>query len=119
MMSELEYLHQVLGPEPSLVGSSPLLLPWYQSQMLFFLLESFTMVIFGVYYRLVPAAASTMLARIHFWVALVGAATFGIGLALTLQGVTWLIQVSSLLVLISMAIFAWTVWTHRAGLTNA
>jgi cbb3-type cytochrome oxidase subunit 1 len=77
-----------------------------------------TMVIYGVYYRLVPAAALKLLARVHFWVALAGAATFGIGLALALQGVTWLIQISSLLVLLSMLIFAWTVWTNRAGLTN-
>jgi hypothetical protein len=77
-----------------------------------------TMVIYGFYYRAVPVAASKMLAVIHFWIALAGAATFGVGLALTLQGVTWLIQASSLLVIVSMLIFAWTVWTNRAGLTN-
>ena len=53
-----------------------------------------TMIIYGVYYRLVPVASGKLLAVIHFWVALLGAATFGIGLALTLQGVTWLIQIS-------------------------
>ena len=78
-----------------------------------------TMVIYGVYYRLVPAAADKLLATVHFWVALAGAATFGIGLALTLQGVTWLVQLSSLLVIVAMLIFAFTVWTNRAGLTNA
>lgn len=78
-----------------------------------------TMIIYGVYYRLVPAPSGKLLAVIHFWVALVGAATFGIGLALTLQGVTWLIQISSLFVLLGMLIFAWTVWTNKAGLTNA
>src|SRR3569833_285472 len=45
-----------------------------------------TMIIYGVYYRLVPAATGKLLATFHFWVALAGAATFGIGLALTLQG---------------------------------
>lgn len=77
-----------------------------------------TMIIYGVYYRLVPAAASRRLALVHFWLALAGAATFGIGLALTLQGITWLIQISSLLVILAMLIFSWTVWTNRAGLTN-
>ena len=77
-----------------------------------------TMIIYGVYYRLVPAATGKLLATFHFWVALAGAATFGIGLALTLQGITWLIQISSLLVIIGMLIFSWTVWTNRAGLTN-
>jgi cbb3-type cytochrome oxidase subunit 1 len=77
-----------------------------------------TMVIYGVYYRLVPAASGRMLATIHFWVALAGSATIGLGLALTLQGITWLIQVSSVLVLLAMVIFAYTVWTNRAGLTN-
>ncbi|HVX73399.1 MAG: hypothetical protein ACTHKD_12435 [Devosia sp.] len=78
-----------------------------------------TMIIYGVYYRLVPVASGKLLAVIHFWVALLGAATFGIGLALTLQGVTWLIQISSVLVLLGMLIFAWTVWSNRTGLTNA
>jgi hypothetical protein len=77
------------------------------------------MIIYGVYYRLVPVASGKLLAVIHFWVALLGAATFGIGLALTLQGVTWLIQISSVLVLLGMLIFAWTVWSNRTGLTNA
>lgn len=78
-----------------------------------------TMIIYGTYYRLVPAAADKLLAVAHFWIALAGAATFGIGLALTLSGVTWLIQLSSVLVLIAMLVFAWTVWTNRAGLTNS
>lgn len=77
-----------------------------------------TMIIYGVYYRLVPAAASKRLALVHFWLALAGAATFGIGLALALQGISWLIQVSSLLVILAMLVFSWTVWTNRTGLTN-
>ena len=66
-----------------------------------------------------PMPSAKLLAVIHFWVALLGAATFGIGLALTLQGVAWLIQISSVLVLLGMLIFAWTVWSNRTGLTNA
>lgn len=75
-----------------------------------------TMALFGLYYKAVPAAAVTRLAMIHFWVALVGAATFGIGVYLTASGITWIIQVSSLLVFASMAIFAWTIWANRGGL---
>lgn len=75
-----------------------------------------TMALFGLYYKAVPAAAVTRLAMVHFWVALVGAATFGIGVYLTASGITWIIQVSSLLVFASMAIFAWTIWANRGGL---
>jgi cbb3-type cytochrome oxidase subunit 1 len=78
-----------------------------------------TMVIYGFYYRLVPAAAGTLLARIHFWVALLGALTVGPGIAMAILGQGELLaQVTSILVLASMIIFAWTVWTNRAGLTN-
>lgn len=78
-----------------------------------------TMAIYGFYYRLVPAAAGKRLAVIHFWVALVGALLFGPGIALAVTGQGELMaQVSSLLVLLAMLIFAWTVWTNKAGLTN-
>ncbi len=78
-----------------------------------------TMAVYGFYYRLVPAAADKWLAVLHFWVALVGAVLFapGIALAITEQGET-LAQISSILVLVAMLIFAWTVWTNKAGLTN-
>jgi len=77
-----------------------------------------TMIIYGVYYRLVPAAASKMLAVVHFWVALAGALTFGPSLAALVYGITWPVSIASLIVLLGMAIFAWTVWTNRSGLTN-
>ena len=79
-----------------------------------------TMTIYGFYYRLVPTAANSRLALIHFWVALIGAVTFGPGivLAITGQGEV-LVQISTLFVLAAMLIFAWTVWTNRAGLTNS
>lgn len=78
-----------------------------------------TMTIYGVYYRLVPAAAATRLAVIHFWLALLGALTVGFGIALAIMGTTPILAiVSSLLVIAAMAIFVWTVWSHRAGLTN-
>ena len=79
-----------------------------------------TMTIYGVYYRLVPVAASRRLATVHFWVALIGALTFGLGIALAILSITEIVvQVSTLFVLGSMIIFSWTVWTNRAGLTNA
>ena len=78
-----------------------------------------TMMVYGFYYRLVPGAADKMLARVHFWVALIGALTFGPGIAMTLVGGSeMLVQISTLFVLGAMLIFAWTVWTNRAGLTN-
>ena len=77
------------------------------------------MTVYGFYYRLVPAAASKRLALIHFWVALISALVFvpGIAMAITGKGET-LAEVGSILVVLSMLIFAWTVWTNRAGLTN-
>lgn len=77
------------------------------------------MTVYGFYYRLVPAAADKRLAVVHFWVALVAALAFvpGIALAITGKGEI-LAQIGSILVVLSMAIFAWTVWTNRAGLTN-
>jgi hypothetical protein len=78
-----------------------------------------TMTVYGFYYRLVPAAAAKRLALVHFWVALVGAVTFGPGIALVLMGgANLLVQISTLFVLGAMLIFAWTVWTNKAGLTN-
>jgi len=78
------------------------------------------MSIYGFYYRLVPAAAGKRLALVHFWVALIGALTFGLGVALAILSITEVVvQVSTLFVLASMVIFSWTVWTNRTGLTNA
>ncbi len=78
------------------------------------------MAIYGVYYRLVPAAAGKRLALVHFWIALIGSLTFGLGIALAILNITEIVvEVSTLFVLGSMIIFSWTVWTNRAGLTNA
>jgi len=78
------------------------------------------MSVYGFYYRLVPAAAAKRLAVIHFWVALVSVVVFVPGIALAIQGKGEIgAIVGSLLVVLSMLIFAWTVWTNKAGLTNA
>ncbi len=76
-----------------------------------------TMVIYGVYYALVPAAGTKRLALVHFWIALIGSATFGAGIAMAVQqrGEV-LVQISTLFVIAAMIIFAWTVWSNRAAL---
>jgi cbb3-type cytochrome oxidase subunit 1 len=78
-----------------------------------------TMALYGVYYRLVPAAAITRLATVHFWLSLASALTFplGIGMAITQQG-EWLVQISAIGVILAMAIFAWTVFANRSALAN-
>ena len=78
-----------------------------------------TMAVYGFYYRLVPAAADKRLAVVHFWVALIGALAFPPGIALAILGQGEIVvQIATLFVLGAMLIFAWTVWTNRAGLTN-
>jgi hypothetical protein len=78
-----------------------------------------TMIIYGFYYALVPAAGKARLALIHFWIALIGAATFGVGIALAIQQKgEVVVQISTLFVIAAMAIFAWTVWANRAGLSR-
>ncbi len=79
-----------------------------------------TMTVYGFYYRLVPEAADKRLALVHFWVALIGAVTFGPGIAMAIVSHSEvLVQISTLFVLGGMLIFAWTVWTNKSGLTNA
>ena len=84
------------------------------------LLGFVTLTIYGVYYRLVPAAAATRLAVIHFALAFVAALITGLGIALAILGTTEIIAIiASLLTILAMLIFVWTVWSNRAGLTNA
>lgn len=77
-----------------------------------------TMVIYGVYYKLVPAAAQGRLALVHFWVALVGALTIGVGVAMAESGQgEMLAQVASIATILGMAIFLYTIVRHRAALS--
>jgi len=73
-----------------------------------------TMGLFGVYYHSVPAAAETHLARFHFAVATLGVLLIvpGIVLALRHSGET-LAKAGSVLTLLSMLIFVFTVFRHR------
>ena len=77
-----------------------------------------SMAIYGFYYKLVPAAAVTRLALVHFWLSALGAATFGAGIAMAIsaQG-EWLAIIASLLTILGALVFAVTVFRNRAGLT--
>jgi len=77
-----------------------------------------TMALFAIYYHLVPAAADTLLAKVHYAVALAGVVLLvpGIVQAIRLTGET-LAKAGSALTLASMAIFLFTV--ARQGLRPA
>ena len=72
-----------------------------------------TMALFGIYYHLTPQAAATMLARVHYVVALAGLVLFipGIVQAIRQTGET-LAAAGSILTLLSMLIFLFTVVTQ-------
>lgn len=76
-----------------------------------------TMAIYGLYYARVPAAL-TRLAAIHFGVTLIGNLVFPFGIALAVLGQTpALAAIGGALQILSMAIFAYTVWRHRGAIT--
>lgn len=69
-----------------------------------------SMAIFGVYYHLVPAAAASRLATLHFIVATLGLIVFVPGIALAIMGRgEALASIGALLSLASMLIFLVTV----------
>lgn len=73
-----------------------------------------TMGLFGLYYHLVPEAADKMLAKIHFVVALAGVVVIVPGIVQAIQETgDMLAKLGSLLTLISMLIFLWTVMSSR------
>jgi cbb3-type cytochrome oxidase subunit 1 len=76
-----------------------------------------TMALYGLYYKAVPAAGRSRLALVHFWLATLGSATIGLGIAFAMQGQQMLVQISSLIVIAAMILFAYIVWTNRAGMT--
>jgi hypothetical protein len=76
------------------------------------------MSIYGFYYKMVPVAAQSRLALVHFAVSLLGALAFGPGVAMAITGQgEWLVVVGSLLTIAGMLIFAVTVFRNRAALT--
>jgi hypothetical protein len=65
--------------------------------------------VFGLYYRVVPAAGTTALAKVQGWLHIVGAIVFPAGVAIVLVKGTALIAapiVGSLIVTAAMALFA-------------
>ena len=65
--------------------------------------------VFGLYYRLVPAAGSTGLAKVQGWLHIVGAILFPAGIALVvLKGTSYIAApvIGSLIVVAAMALFA-------------
>ncbi|WCL53232.1 hypothetical protein [Gimibacter soli] len=72
------------------------------------LLGFVSMMLFGGYYRLHPAANHTMLARMHFWLSNIGLWMMIVGLFVMFSGnmgAEPLTAVGSIVVLISMAMF--------------
>jgi hypothetical protein len=69
------------------------------------------MFLVGLYYRIVPAAGTGLLANIQGSLLIIGAIVLPIGIALVLQGGTGILAIiGSLIVLAAMAVFAWIVF---------
>ena len=74
--------------------------------------------LFGLYYRLVPAAGSSSLARVQGWLHIVGAILFPAGVALVIvKGPPFIVVpiVGSLIVTVAMALFAVIVFRTSPG----
>jgi hypothetical protein len=64
--------------------------------------------LFGLYYRLVPAAGASMLAKAQGWLHIIGAVLFPVGVAIVvLKGASFIAApiVGSLIVVVAMALF--------------
>lgn len=74
------------------------------------------MSIYGTFYALAPRAAATRLALAHFLLTVAAVAVMvpGIAIALSNGGET-LAKAGSVMAVLSMAIFAYTVFTHGVG----
>lgn len=65
--------------------------------------------LFGLYYRLVPAAGNSALAKTQGWLHIIGGIFFPIGVAIVIiKGESWIALpiVGSLIVVVAMALFA-------------
>jgi cbb3-type cytochrome oxidase subunit 1 len=79
-----------------------------------------TMALFGVYYHLVPAAASSRLARIHFALATLGVWFMVPGIALAIEGRTEIpVIIGSFATALSMLTFLFVVFRTRTALATA
>jgi hypothetical protein len=75
----------------------------------------------ALYYNAVPLAANTMLAKVHAWIAVVGAVIFPAGVAMVLLGghhYELAPIIGSLVVLAGMVLFAWVVFRHGFNATS-
>jgi len=73
-----------------------------------------TMALFGVFYHLVPAAAETTLAKVHFALATIGIWFMVPGIALAIQGRTEVpVIIGSFATAASMLVFLFTVMRRR------
>ncbi len=76
------------------------------------------MVIYGFYYKLVPAAAGGRLAMAHFVLALIGALTIGAGVAMANTGSgEWLAQIASITTILALAVWVYTIFRYRSSLS--
>lgn len=74
--------------------------------------------LFGLYYRLVPAAGTTTLAKVQGWLHMIGAILFPVGVAVVLlKGPSFIVApiAGSLIVIVAMALFVVIIFrTSRA-----
>jgi hypothetical protein len=78
--------------------------------------------LFGLYYRLVPAAGADRLAKVQGWLHMIGAIVFPAGVAaVTVKGESLIAIpiVGSLIVVVAMALFAVIVFQTARGETSA
>lgn len=76
------------------------------------------MMVFGLFYHLFPAAGTSRLAQVHFWLHLVGGVVLLVMLGLLLTGriseagMVPVAPLAELAILLGVLIFAWNVWQH-------
>jgi hypothetical protein len=78
--------------------------------------------LFGLYYRLVPAAGTSILAKIQGWLHIIGAIVFPVGVAVVIlkgEALVALPIVGSLIVAVAMAMFALIVFRTALASTSA
>lgn len=79
-----------------------------------------SMVVFGFYYHLVPAAGEARLAKIHLAVTVAAVIVFTPGIVFAIRGDTELFaKLGALLTMVSMAIFVFTAARNRVATSVA
>ena len=76
------------------------------------------MVLYGLYYKVVPVAAQSRLALVHFVLSLIGALTMGAGVAIATSGNgEMLAQVASVATILGMVTWIITIVRYRSLLS--